>query len=172
MARDRGKDLSVGALFALALIIMAFTLMSVGGDSRFFSDRTEFKVVFSNTTGLSEGSPVQMSGVLVGGVQSIRLSADPEESGIEVVIGVDERYAQRIREDSAAALRILQLLSGEKFVEVTPGSPTVPALDPGSLIRPQQDPELLQQAALFVARCFDWLDFISCLPCIFRLVSY
>lgn len=148
MARDRGKDLSVGALFALALIILAFTLMSVGGDSRIFSDRTEFRVVFPNTTGLAEGSPVQMSGVLVGGVDSIRLSPDPGESGIEVVIGVDKIYAERVREDSQAALRILQLLSGEKFVEITPGSATVPALESGALISPQQDPELLQQAAV------------------------
>jgi phospholipid/cholesterol/gamma-HCH transport system substrate-binding protein len=135
-------------VFALALLIVALTLMAVGTESTLFVQRVSYRVIFPDATGLVHGSPVKMSGVRVGSVEAIRLSTDPSEAGIEVQIGVDSAYAARVREDSLAALRILQMLSGEKFVEITPGSPDRPELPEGSVIEPSQDPEILQQAAV------------------------
>jgi len=148
MARRRTSDLSVGALFALALIVLAVTIMAVGGESRLFAQKADYRVIFPNATGLSGGSPVKMAGVQIGSVTDIRLSTDPRHGGIEVLLGIDRSYTERVREDSRAALRILQLLSGEKFVEILPGSAEVPVLAQGSVIEPKQDPELLQQAAM------------------------
>lgn len=146
MARRRARDLTVGAVFALALIILALTVMTVGSESSLFVKRTPFLVVFPNAAGLVSGSPVKMSGVQIGTVSEIMLSTDPGTAGIEVRVGVIPAYASRVRQDSRAALRILQLLSGEKFVEISPGSPGQPELPRGSVIEPIQDPELLAQA--------------------------
>jgi phospholipid/cholesterol/gamma-HCH transport system substrate-binding protein len=138
----------VGALFALALIILAVTVMAVGETSRLFSKKTSFRVIFPNTDGLSVGSPVKMAGVQVGSVTGIHLPTDPAGTGIEVQMGVDRAYAGRVREDSRAALRILQYLTGEKAVEITPGTPESPELPPGSEIQPGQDTELLEQVGV------------------------
>jgi phospholipid/cholesterol/gamma-HCH transport system substrate-binding protein len=148
MAKRRSRDLAVGAMFALALIVVALTIMAVGSDSRLFANKTQFRVNFPNATGLVVGSPVKMSGVQVGAVSAVRLPRDPSRLAIEVELGIDRVYAGRVREDSRAALRVLQLLTGEKFVEILPGSPDLPALAEGSEIPPSQDIELLEQAAV------------------------
>ena len=148
MSKRPTRDLTVGVVFALALIILAVGIMAVGGESRLFVPKIQFRVVFPNTDGLRVGSPVKMAGVEVGTVSSVRLSTDPERAGIEVGVAVDRSFAGRVRQDSQAALRILQLLSGEKFVEITPGSPGAPELPEGSIIEPEASRELLEQAAV------------------------
>jgi phospholipid/cholesterol/gamma-HCH transport system substrate-binding protein len=147
MARRRGSDLTVGAVFALALIIVAIAVMAVGGESRLFVSKASYRVVFPNVTGLVVGSPVKMSGVQIGSVSDISLSTDPNAPGIHLEVRVDEAYTGRIRRDSRAALRILQLLSGEKFVDISAGSPEEPELPPGEIIEPIADLEILAQAA-------------------------
>jgi phospholipid/cholesterol/gamma-HCH transport system substrate-binding protein len=148
MASKGGREVAVGALFSLALVILAMAIMAVGEGSRLFAEKVGYSVVFPSAEGLVVGSPVKMSGVVVGSVQEIRLSTDPNTTGIEVRIGVDNAYAPRVRDDSRAALRILQLLSGEKFVEIMPGSPDEPPLAEGSKIETLQEQALLEQAAV------------------------
>jgi len=147
MARSGSRDLAVGALFALGLIVLAVTVMAVGEGSSLFVSLVEYQVRFPNVDGLTTGSPVKMAGVQIGSVTGIRLSTDPGQPGIEVEVGIDPAYRERIREDSAAALRILQILSGEKFVEIVAGSSEREPLPAGSQIRTLQDPEVLEQVA-------------------------
>jgi phospholipid/cholesterol/gamma-HCH transport system substrate-binding protein len=134
MARRPTRDLTVGALFALALIILALAVMVVGGESGLWFNRTPYQVVFPDATGLLAGAPVRMAGVQVGIVTGIRLPTDPTQAGIEVEVGIDPTYAERVRSDSRAALRILQFLTNEKYVEIVPGLPENPPLAPGSTI--------------------------------------
>jgi phospholipid/cholesterol/gamma-HCH transport system substrate-binding protein len=148
MAKHRVRDLSVGAMFALALLIIALTVMAVGGESRLFVQKSHYSVIFPNAEGLRVGSPVKIAGVVVGTVTEISLSTDPEKSGIEVEVGVDRSFTNRVREDSLASLRIHQLLSGEKFVEIIPGSPESPRKPQGSVIEPEEAQEILEQAAV------------------------
>jgi phospholipid/cholesterol/gamma-HCH transport system substrate-binding protein len=148
MASARSSSMAVGAMFILGLLIIAVTIMAVGQDSRLFSQKSKFRVVFPTTDGLMVGSPVKIAGVQVGTVLAVRLPTDPSQSGIEVEVGVDVLYSERIREDSTAALRILQLLTGEKFVEIMAGSAEVPPMADGSAIPSSQDPEILAQAAV------------------------
>ena len=148
MANRGGRDLAVGAMFSLALLILALAIMAVGGESRLFTNKAHYLVVFPTADGLVVGSPVKMSGVIVGTVSAIRLSRNVDEPGIEVEVGVDQSYAGRVREDSRAALRILQILSGEKYVEIVPGTPESPELPRGAEIAVAQSQELFEQAAV------------------------
>ena len=147
MATHRARDLSVGVTSALALAILAFAAMSVGDGFSFFSERTNFVIVFDESDGLVQGSPVKIAGVTVGTVNSIELPTNPEDSGIHVKIGVDPKYAERIREDSVAALRLLQIVSGEKYVDVSPGNSTLPPLKEGTTIPTATSSELFEQGA-------------------------
>jgi len=65
MARRAGRDLAVGVVFSLALVILAATIMAVGEGSRLFADKAYYSVLFQNADGLVQGSPVKMS--LAGG---------------------------------------------------------------------------------------------------------
>jgi phospholipid/cholesterol/gamma-HCH transport system substrate-binding protein len=134
MAKRPARDVTVGAVFALALIILALTVMVVGGDSGLWFERAEFRIVFPDATGLRVGAPVRMAGVQIGTVSGILLPTDPTESGIEVRVAIVTEYAERVRADSTAALRILQFLTAEKYLEITPGSPAREPLASGSTI--------------------------------------
>jgi len=134
MSRRPTRDVTVGAVFALALLIVALGVMAVGGDSGLWFKRYHYVVVFPDATGLLVGAPVRMAGVQVGTVTGVYLPTDVKDSGIEVQLGVDPVYADRMRSDSRAALRILQFLTNEKYVELVPGSPSSPALEDGAVI--------------------------------------
>jgi phospholipid/cholesterol/gamma-HCH transport system substrate-binding protein len=148
MADRRASNLAVGSMVSLALAVVAVAVMAVGGESRLFANKTPYVLTFRSVEGLVVGSPAKMAGVVVGTVTDIRLSTDPGHPGIRVAVGVDRAFAPRVRQDSRGALRILQLLSGEKFVEITPGAATSPQLDPGGEILVEQPQELLEQAAV------------------------
>ena len=145
MRRRSGRDLTIGVVAALALSVLSLAVMVVGEESVFFAQKTDYRVVFPDTVGLRQGSPVMISGVQVGTVRRVSLPADSAVEGIEVLLGVDNLYAARIREDSRAALRILQLLSGEKYVEIVSGSTESPQLPPGSLVPLLDEEGLLEQ---------------------------
>jgi phospholipid/cholesterol/gamma-HCH transport system substrate-binding protein len=141
------RDVAVGAMFALALIILAMTVMILGDGSNLFRSQVHYFVVFPSVEGMGEGSPVKMNGVQIGSVTGVELSMDATREGIEVEIGVDANYRQRIRTDSKASLKILQLLSGEKYVELSGGTPGVNELPDGATIELGQDRELFSAAA-------------------------
>lgn len=145
MARRRARDLTVGVMFALALVIVAAAVMTVGAESALFRERAFFYATFPTTTGLGVGSPVEMAGVQIGTVTRIHLPTDPTRKGIEVQLGIDAEYAPRIREDSRALLRVRLYLTGEKGVEITPGDANLAPLPEGSTIALGQSVELFEQ---------------------------
>jgi phospholipid/cholesterol/gamma-HCH transport system substrate-binding protein len=147
MPRRRARDLSVGAFVALGLIVLAIGIMAIGGESRIFAPKAHYRVVFPSTEGLRVGSPVMMAGVTVGTVAEIRLPRDPHAKGIEVVVGVDRNYAARVREGSESALRYLAWLSGEKYVEISPGDPGRAQLSEGALIPSRAETEIFERGA-------------------------
>lgn len=135
----------VGTFAAIALVILSLGVMAVGGKSELFARTTGYRVVFANADGLREASPVKLAGVQVGSVREILLPTDPEAPGIEVRLRVRQEYSGRIRQGTAASLRYLQWLSGEKYVDLTPGDPDLPALPAGSLLPVTESTKLLEQ---------------------------
>jgi phospholipid/cholesterol/gamma-HCH transport system substrate-binding protein len=132
-------------VFALALVVLALALMALGGDVPGLGDRATYRIVFPHAEGLLPGAPVRMAGVDIGSVATIRLPRAPEGAGIEVHVAIEQAYVSRIREDSRAGLRILQLLTNEKYVEISPGSPDLPALPEGAQLPTTPAGELLEQ---------------------------
>lgn len=147
MAKRPGGDLMVGSIGALALLILAFGVMTVGEQSSLLVKTEGYVVRFPNAEGLIVGSPVKLDGVQVGSVTGIRVPTDPDSRGVDVGIGVRMEYTGRVRQDTSAALRYLQLLSGEKFVDLTAGDPDLPPMPPGADIPVLQETEIFEQGA-------------------------
>lgn len=145
MPRSSSREATVGAFLALALIVLAVGIMAVGGESRFFSRKASYRVVFPKTDGLIVGSPVKMGGVQVGSVTHLSLPTDPGAEGVEVTLGVQRSYASRVRQGSEAAQKFLQYLSGEKYVELTPGDPNQAAIPEGELLPASKGSRLFEQ---------------------------
>jgi len=146
MPRSSGREATVGAFLALALIVLAFGIMAVGGESRLFSRKATYRVAFPSTDGLIVGSPVKMGGVQVGSVTRLSLPTDPGAQNVEVSLGIQRSYASRVRLGSEASQKFLQYLSGEKYVELTPGDPNQPAIPEGELLPASKGSRLFEQS--------------------------
>jgi phospholipid/cholesterol/gamma-HCH transport system substrate-binding protein len=133
------KDLRVGLLVlsGSVLLVLAILLMGGGGGIDVFSETVEYRTFLPEANGLKSGSEVWLAGVEVGEVKSVRFS-DPSDiearDAIEVTLEVDAIIAARIRKDSSASLRTIGLL-GDKYVEITPGSPDQAVVQPDGIIR-------------------------------------
>lgn len=123
----RKSELQVGLLLIVTLVVAAIGILLVGQKENVFRSKNEYFILFTSVSGLSSGSPVQLDGVDVGSVERVVLAEDPGQSRIEAWVTVDSRYAERVRADSEARIKTLGLL-GDKYVEITSGSPEMPQI--------------------------------------------
>ena len=136
--------MSVGILITLALVIFAIAIMAVGEESKLFARKVYYKVIFPNSSGLRKGSPVSLSGVQIGSIGEIYLPVDPQHMGIDLEIAIDKVYANRIREGTKASLKYLAILSGEKYIELTPGASSQAVIEPGSVIPIEEEMKIFE----------------------------
>lgn len=126
-------QIKVGLLIVTALILLSVTIFLMGKERRFFENKVPFEIHFSRTIGLREGAPISLTGVRVGLVESLTFPQDVQENYIVVQIKVVGDVAPRIRKDTVARLRTQGVL-GDKFIELSGGSPESEPVPPGGLI--------------------------------------
>lgn len=126
-------QIKVGLLIVTALILLSVTIFLMGKERRFFENKVPFEIHFSRTIGLREGAPITLTGVRVGSVESLAFPQDVQENYIVVQIKVVGDVAPRIRKDTLARIRTQGVL-GDKFIELSGGSPESEPLPAGSLI--------------------------------------
>lgn len=134
MKRNLTRDLAVGALVLAAALIFTLAVFMIGSEQRVWVRKTEFRLKVPDANGLNAGSPVRLAGVQVGTITDISFPTDPSEVTIEVKLAVDNAHLHRLRQNTVADIKILTLLAGEKYIELTPGDPNLPALPPGAYI--------------------------------------
>ena len=138
MPASRDRTVRVGITVVIALAVIAIGTFLIGREQRFWERKQGYEIRFTRINGLRVGSPVSLTGVDIGSVQEVAFPNDPNASYISVAVRISGRAAARIREDSLARIRTIGLL-GDKYVEISGGSPQSPLLPPGSII-PSVDP--------------------------------
>ncbi len=109
------QEISVGVLIIVGIATFFLGLSWLTGQS-LRRGRIEVPVQFASVSGLSEGDPVQLSGVQVGRVGAVEL----EDIGrVLVRLEVQERVRPKV--DARAAIQSLDFL-GAKFVDYNPGT--------------------------------------------------
>jgi phospholipid/cholesterol/gamma-HCH transport system substrate-binding protein len=136
---SRTREIRVGALIMAAVTVAAVGIFLIGDRQNIFSRKNRYYVEFVNVSGLKPGNPVQLNGVDAGTVDSVELPASQWRGKIRVWMRIESRYANRIRaplkpedtvdkeEPSLARIKTLGLL-GDKYVDITSGSPTYPVV--------------------------------------------
>lgn len=137
----------VGGLITAALVVLMTFVFFIGSEQKVFARKNEYEVRFDTVAGLAEGNPVRISGVTVGVVRDIRLPQDPKAKDVFISLMVDRKYSERIRGDSRARLKKLGLLAGDNYIDITPGSPRFPELEPGAIIPAQRQTNVDQLIA-------------------------
>lgn len=120
-------ELGVG-IFVLAGIACLIYLAVHLGEAEIFSGGYKVTAIFSNVGGLKEGAAVEVAGVEVGKVESIKVTPDDRA---ELVMRLKGGVV--LKEDAIASIRTKGII-GDKYVKLSPGSAeqTIP---PGGRIR-------------------------------------
>lgn len=134
---ERSLEVKVGILVLLGLAGVLGLLWLMGELS--FGHGVEINVRFAHTGNVVTGAPVKLGGVKVGRVASIELQPNfrtptgaPEP--VLMHLDVDPRTASALHTDAVAAVATQGPL-GEAYLELEPGSPRAPRLQPGAEIR-------------------------------------
>ncbi|MBN1871055.1 MAG: MCE family protein [Candidatus Omnitrophica bacterium] len=128
--RNVTNEMKVGILIVVCVLVMAGFMIKTGALD-FKKEGYEVKVLFSIVAGVQENAPVRLAGVEIGKVQNIQLVYN-EGTMVQVTLWLNENA--KLRQDSTAFITALGLM-GEKYIEVTAGSPDSPFLSPGDVIK-------------------------------------
>jgi phospholipid/cholesterol/gamma-HCH transport system substrate-binding protein len=120
-------NLRVGILLMIALAALVWASFSGSGTS-IFESKFKFTCYFRNVNGLLKGSPVWMSGVEVGNVNSVQFVNLDTLRQVKVVCRVKESIWPMMTQNSQVQLGTIGFL-GDKYVEVIPGTPDRPLIN-------------------------------------------
>jgi phospholipid/cholesterol/gamma-HCH transport system substrate-binding protein len=124
------SSLKVGVVITASLVTLLVTVFFAGNIEHLLSPKETLRIDAKDVGGLRRGSPVWFSGVEVGSVKSIDLHP---QHGTLVTIQIDRDALKYLRKDTHAAILTMGLL-GDKYIEVSSGSPDEPPLRPGDMI--------------------------------------
>ncbi|KKM71815.1 hypothetical protein LCGC14_1426780 [marine sediment metagenome] len=131
MRRD-GVEIAVGIFIIVGLLCLAYVSINLGKVNLLGKNYYTVKAIFSTVKGLRNDTVVEISGVEVGKVDSIRLV------NYEAVTTLLIRDDIVLQEDAIASIRTKGLL-GEKYVEITPGGSDV-LIQPGGTMYETEPP--------------------------------
>ena len=137
----RSARLRVGLLVLGATLVLMAALFLIGQQNRLFASKNRYYFTAGSVAGLNEGAPVRLNGVTAGIVEKITLPEDVHKQLLTIRISIERQYEERIRQDSRARIRTLGLL-GDKYVDVTSGSPQAPMIPPGGAIPTAPDTDV------------------------------
>lgn len=140
MRADSRTRSRVGVIVFTSLLLLVVMIVIVGGKTGFFLARSSYFALFPNSQGLMGGNQVRLAGVTVGAVQDVEVPKKPGEDLI-VRFDIERRYRHLVRTDSRVEIKTIGLL-GDKYLEVTPGSPDKPLAEPGTEIAAIRGSEL------------------------------
>jgi len=158
--RDRKLEFKVGLLIVVAATVLIGLVFVLGNFS--LSSGYTFYVDYDFSGNIQAGAPVKVSGIKVGKVDEVEFKggAIDEETGrrvqVRLHVWVEDRVRDTIRQDAEFFVNTAGVL-GEQYLEIVPGSPEQPALEPGSIVVGIDPP----RTDLIVARLYEVLDSIS-----------
>lgn len=119
--------LNSAAAFTLALVFF-LSLKAIGSRSGVLSNSVSIIVQFPSVEGLRTGDPVRLQGLRVGTVSQLELPASPGDP-IQARLLLEPAAFCLMRQDANAVITP-QGLIGQMVVEMHPGSPAAPGIDP------------------------------------------
>ncbi|MFH1874529.1 MAG: MlaD family protein [Pseudomonadota bacterium] len=120
-------ELRVGLFVFITLLLGMITLFQLGSGYKLFRKDYSLYTNFEDISGLRPGAPVQLAGLDVGIVDSIRFPKDLLVKKITLVLRINQSYQDRIRADSVATINTQGLL-GDKYVYISVGNQDQPIL--------------------------------------------
>ena len=128
------SQLKVGLIVVSSLGLLAVVIFLVTGQTGLFTETIRIRTYSPDSGGLKTGAPVRLAGVDVGMVRNVGISGRPEgENAVEIEMEINSRYAGDLREDSEALIAAEGLL-GERYVNISRGTPSAPQIPRGGIL--------------------------------------
>lgn len=136
--KRRYLDVLLGVFVALGLALLIVLVFVLGKERRLFDSAAYINARFPNVAGLDEGAQVMLAGVVVGHVSDIRFPSLDATKGvyhrdITVIMRISDDMMPWIRKDSVVRVDSKGLL-GDKTINITLGSPDLPASQDGDTL--------------------------------------
>jgi phospholipid/cholesterol/gamma-HCH transport system substrate-binding protein len=124
-------EAKVGLFILIAMLILGYMTMQVGQRGFGIKKGYNVDVVFDNAAGLNKYSAVLIAGVEVGRVDNILLKDGKALVRLQIIPTVT------LEKDVVASIKTRGVL-GDKYIEITPGTRGMAALEPGEQIQKVQ----------------------------------
>ena len=137
----------LGLFVVATLVLFAGGVFLIGNKQMMFRSTYHLHADFRNVAGLESGADVRVGGFRQGSVTRIDLPKRPDQN-VSVSMNLGKWTEQVIRKDSVASIASEGLV-GDKYVEITFGSPEAPEVKDGDTIQgapPIQMADLLKKA--------------------------
>jgi outer membrane protein OmpA-like peptidoglycan-associated protein len=134
----------VGVLVVMALVFLSIGVFLIGNKDFLFSSTYRLKAEFQNVAGLNNGAAVRIGGIHQGTVKEIDLPSQPDGK-VTVVMNVKSETRNIIKKDSRASIKTEGLL-GDKYVEISFGSPKADAIGEDGTIASEMQRDMSEQA--------------------------
>jgi len=122
----------LGLFVAAALAIFAAGVFLIGDKQFLFQHTYRLNASFTTVAGLTDGAEVRVGGIHKGTVRRIDLPSRPDQK-IQVEMDLKNETRDVIKKDSRASIAAEGLI-GDKYVEVSFGSPQAPKVHDGDTI--------------------------------------
>lgn len=141
----RWSELRVGITVIVASVALAILVFLISGTSGFFTSQIRLVAHFDNAEGIRPGQPVDLQGVAIGNVTSVRVVPGRPLDPVEVMMKINSKYVEFIRlgeagpdgkrkNGSTATVQTAGVL-GESFIDIdSRNAKGPPAVDGTELI--------------------------------------
>jgi phospholipid/cholesterol/gamma-HCH transport system substrate-binding protein len=112
----RKLEIVVGAFMLVGIAAIAFLALKIGAGSQLGTDTYLVHARFSDITGITRGTNVNIAGVLVGRVEGVHL-----DENLGAIVDFTLRSDIKLSSDSIVSVRSSGLI-GDSFLTVRPGA--------------------------------------------------
>ncbi len=133
----RWSELRVGITVIVASVTLAILVFLISGTSGIFTNKIRLVSYFDNAEGIRSGQPVDLQGVPIGNVTSVRVVAGRQTFPVEVMMKINKKYAEFIRigkDGSTATVQTAGVL-GESYIDIDSRSAKGPLAVDGAELR-------------------------------------
>lgn len=125
-------ELKVGVFIMIGAAILFIIVFSIG-DINLVKKGYHIKVDFSFVDGIGSSAPVRVSGVGIGQIDGLKLYRDEKENRTKAQLYAWVKEGVNIEEDAVATISTLGFM-GEKYMEISPGTPGKRLLKNGDIL--------------------------------------
>jgi len=137
----RWSELKVGVTVIVASVVLAVLVFLMSGTTGMFTRKFTLITYFDNAEGLRGGQPVDLEGVPVGNVVSVKVVPNRPAAPVQVVMKIKADWRPFLHKDSKATVKTAGIL-GESFIDIDSKRATKATVVDGDELQSENAPGL------------------------------